>query len=436
MNSARETVLSSFRNRLVDLRPFPHGLRTLVVFGYLCVATTLAATLYLEIFTSSAGGVEYRSGDGGVQVRTSVEVMVLSSVVLALGWAFFLAGASDCRRRVFIPIAFFFAVQWILFSPAEGFIAALIGFGGLLVVFCAVVAHMFSSQASYWSELPVFEFVAWLALMMVSFAGVFLVQGRANTAVGLDSALSFPQVISAPFWILLGVGAVDAGIKLARLVVRRLRPVSVSARRALLLLLGWLVIRTFVFFALIGEAEGFLANWSVPEILVSLALLFTTILVAVPVLIGSLGYRTVLTLFALSLSTPIATVGLTNALFTELDPVGGALTVLGVGAGVLPAAFIFVGLAAYDVMNFGVRYANVDGRLMPRTGRVLMYFGSILLVAAYVMFYLNTETIRTGEPQESVNLFIDGPFIFGVIFLGLPYLLWTAAKRQERLIGE
>ncbi len=175
---------------------------------------------------------------------------------------------------------------------------------------------------------------------------------------------------------------------------------------------------------------------TIPQILVSLALLFTTILVAVPVLIGSLGYRTVLTLFALSLSTPIATVGLTNALFTELDPVGGALTVLGVGAGVLPAAFIFVGLAAYDVMNFGVRYANVDGRLMPRTGRVLMYFGSILLVAAYVMFYLNTETIRTGEPQESVNLFIDGPFIFGVIFLGLPYLLWTAAKRQERLIGE
>lgn len=438
MNSSRETISSTLRKRVVDLRLLSPSMRVLIIFGYACVAAALGATLYLEFTVRGSGGVEYPYTEGGL-VRTPVEVMVISSIALSLGWAFFLAGASDCRRRIFIPIGLLFAAQWILFSPIEGDWAILPGLGGLLLVLGAIGAHLVSSRSTYWRELPVLEFAAWLTLMLVSVLWLFLLQSREETAIGLDLALSFPQVLSIPFWLLLGVEATDIGITLARYVTVRLQRVLPGIRRVSLALLGWLGIRAFAFSALVvasGEEDNFVGFWGVSELLVSLALLAAALVLTIPMLAGILGRRTIVTLLTLSLSTPIATLGMTTALLPNLDPLGGALTAIGVGAGILPAALLFVGVAAYDVMNFGIRYANVDGRLMPRTGRVLMYFGAVLLVAAYVMFYLNTEVVRTGEPHESLSLLIDVPFMAGVVFLGVPYLLWVLIRRPDRFAGE
>ncbi len=435
MNSSLKTITSTLRKRVVDLRPLSPSMRLLIVFGYICVVGALAATLYLELAVSGSSGVEYTHLDGEL-VSTPVEVMVISSIVLSLGWAFFLAGASDCRRRIFIPIALFFAVQWILFSFIESDWAVLTGLGGLIVVFGAVGAHLVSSHSAFWRELPVLEFAAWLALMLISVLCLFFLQSREETAIGLDRALSFPQVLSAPFWFILGVEAVDIGITLARRVTERLQRALPGVRKAILMLLGWLGIRAVVFLAFIGTSgseDAFLAYWSVSELLVSLALLVTAFILTIPVLAGWLGQRTIITLFTLSLSTPVATLGIASALVPDIDPVGGFLTALGIGAGVLPAALLFVGLAAYDVMNFGIRCANVDGHVMPRTGRVLMYFGVVLLVAAYVMFYLNTEVVQTEEALDDLQLFIDIPFMSGVLFLGVPYLIWVLIRKPERL---
>ena len=71
----------------------------------------------------------------------------------------------------------------------------------------------------------------------------------------------------------------------------------------------------------------------------------------------------------------------------------------GIPTNILPAALLFVGLAAYDVLNFGVRYANTDGRIMPRSGRVFLYFGAVLLVTSFALFYLNARVVRTGQPH-------------------------------------
>lgn len=409
-------------------------MKLLIIFGYACVATALGATLYLELAIRGSGGIEYPHLEDGL-VRTPVEVMVVSSIVLSLGWAFFLSGASDCRRRIFIPIALFFAVQWVLFSPIESEWSFVPGFGGVLLVLGVVGVHLFRPRAAYWKNLQVLEFAAWLTLMLFSISWLFLLQSREETAIGLDSALSFPQVLSIPFWFLLGIEATDLGLTLARYVTVRLQRVLPMLRKVILLLLGWLFIRAFAFFALVGtsgEGDTFMGYWGVAELLVSLALLVAALLLTIPLFVGRLGQRTIITIFTLSLSTPIATLGMTTALLPDLDPVGGVLTVLGVGAGVLPAALLFVGLAAYDVMNFGIRYANVDGYLMPRTGRVQMYFGAVLLVAAYVVFYLNTEVVQSGEPHEILSLLIDVPFMTGVLFLGVPYLLWTLVRRPDR----
>lgn len=424
------------RKRVVDLRPLSPGMRLLIVFGYVCVAAVLGATLYLELSIQDSGGVEYPYIEGGL-ASTPVEVMVISSIAFSLGWAFLLSGASDCRRRVFIPIALIFAFQWVLFSPSpiENAWATLPGLGGFVLILGAVGAHLFSSRYGYWRDLPVLEFVAWLILMLVSVLWLFLLQSREATASSLDSALSFPEVLAMPFWFVLGVEAVDAGIRIARYASSKFQRVLPRNPRAMLALLGWLGIRAFAFFALIGttgSGDSFLALWGVSELLVSLALLAVALVLAGPVLVGWLGGRTIITLLTLSLSTPIATLGMTTAMLPTLDPIGGVLTAIGVGVGVLPAALLFVGLAAYDVMNFGIRYANVDGRIMPRTGRVLMYFGTVLLVAAYVMFYLNTEVVRTGEPHEGLYIFIDVPFMAGVLLLGVPYLLWTLVRDPDR----
>lgn len=411
-------------------------MRLLIVFGYICVAAALGATLYLELVATDSSGVE-RTSISGTLVSIPVEAMVLSSITFSLGWAFFLAGASDCRRRIFIPIALLFAIQWVLFSPDPGGSgwATLSGLGGVILILGMVGLHFFSSRSGYWRELPVLEFIAWLVLMLVSILSLFFLQNREEAAVGLDSALSFPQVLSIPFWFLLGIEAVDIGITLSRYVTARVQRALPLLRKALLLLLGWLFIRAFAFFALVGtseEGDTFLGYWGTAELLVSLAILAVALVLTIPVLTGRLGQRTIVTLLTLSLSTPVATLGMTTALLPDLDPIGGILTAIGVGAGILPAALLFVGLAAYDVMNFGIRYANVDGRFMPRTGRVLMYFGAVLLVAAYVMFYLNTEVVSTGETEGNLSVLIDIPFMMGVLLIGIPYLIWTLVRNPER----
>ena len=67
-------------------------------------------------------------------------------------------------------------------------------------------------------------------------------------------------------------------------------------------------------------------------------------------------------------------------------------------------------------------------------GRVLMYFGAVLLVTAFVLF-LNARVVSSGQPDESLELFIDMPFMTGFLILGLPYLAWMAWRRREKLIG-
>ena len=103
--------------------------------------------------------------------------------------------------------------------------------------------------------------------------------------------------------------------------------------------------------------------------------------------------------------------------------------------GVLPPAFLFAGLMAYDVLNFGARFANTEGRDMPRPGRALMYLGSAILMVASMLFFLNVHEVPFGRPDEFVRQFVNLYLAEGVLFLGPPYLAWTAWKRRERLVG-
>ena len=172
-------------------------------------------------------------------------------------------------------------------------------------------------------------------------------------------------------------------------------------------------------------------EWWAIDLLVSLLLVLWALGLR---LSGRLSIPAASLLLAINLVLPLLTLGWSQP-FRETDMTAAMVSVAGVAANVVPAALLFVGLATYDVLNFGERYANVDGRVMPRGGRVLKYFGAVLLVTAFVLFFLNARVVSTGQPDETLELLIDMPFFSGLVFLGLPYLAWMVLKRRERLIG-
>ena len=190
----------------------------------------------------------------------------------------------------------------------------------------------------------------------------------------------------------------------------------------------FLLVRPAVSIALIENDDV----WWVNDFLLSLLLV---LLAFGLVLARRVSVRAASLLLAITLVLPVLTLGWSQP-FHQTDLTTVALSAAGVAANVLPAALIFVGLAAYDVLNFGVRYANVDGRVMPRGGRALMYFGVVLLVTAFTQFYLNARVVSTGQPDRTLNLLIDMPFFAGIYILGLPYLAWMAWRRRERLIAD
>jgi hypothetical protein len=386
----------------------------------------LAATLILELSNAGLSGVEFRPDTMHKMQSVPVAAMVSSSLSLALGWAFLLTGATDCGRRVFLPVAAVFFLQWVLFVGRGGAVAAFLGFGGLLVLGVVTVARLFSRRSLRWRQYPLVEFSAWLALMLLVVAEVLWAKSPRIAALDLETALSFPQILSMPFWVLLGVEAVDAAATLARVLATRLQGWLREGWYKLLVFLV-LLARPAVSFALVLNDGGW---WGI-DLLVSLLLVLWALGL---LLAGRLTARAASLFLAISLILPVLTLGWSQP-FRQTDLTTVALSAAGVAANVLPAAFIFVGLAAYDVLNFGVRYANVDGRVMPRGGRVLMYFGVVLLVTAFTMFYLNARVVSTRQPAGSLNLLIDMPFTVGILFLGVPYLAWIVWRRREKLIG-
>ena len=185
-----------------------------------------------------------------------------------------------------------------------------------------------------------------------------------------------------------------------------------------------LLARPIISFALILNDGGW---WGI-DLLVSLLLASWALALRIR---GRLSAPAASALLALSLVLPVLTLGWSQP-FREADLTTAVFAVAGATTGVLPAALLFVGLAAYDVLNFGAR---ADGRVMPRGRRVLIYFGVVLLVTGFTLFFLNARVVDTGQPDESLELLIDMPFVIGILFLGLPYLAWLVWQHRERLVG-
>jgi len=224
------------------------------LLGYASVAAMLAATLILELSNAGSSGVEFKPDVIDKVLSVPVAAIVSSSLSLALGWAFLLTGATDCGRRVFLPVAAVFFLQWIFFVGRGGAVTAFLGFGGLLVLGVVTVVHLFSRRSRRWRQYPLAEFSAWLALMLFVVAEVFWAKSPRIAALDLETTLSVPQILSMPFWVLLGVEAVDGAATLARVLTTRIRGWLREGWDKLLVLL-FLLVRPAVSIALI-ENDG------------------------------------------------------------------------------------------------------------------------------------------------------------------------------------
>ena len=96
---------------------------------------------------------------------------------------------------------------------------------------------------------------------------------------------------------------------------------------------------------------------------------------------------------------------------------------------VVQALFILFALL-WEVLLSGETMTNVDGRRFPRHGRVMIFFGYLVIVAAAVLYgsSLMTHSGTTAQAQFDS----DGWTEYGMLLLGIPLILVHAMLNITR----
>lgn len=103
--------------------------------------------------------------------------------------------------------------------------------------------------------------------------------------------------------------------------------------------------------------------------------------------------------------------------------------------GFFPPTLLFVGLTTYNLFGMGVAFTGVDGRILPKRARLLLYFGTLFLVVACMLFLSNQRIAETNQLSLDFQNLINNLFALSALFLGIPYVVWMVWKRREMLIG-
>ncbi|HEU4753059.1 MAG TPA: hypothetical protein VFU47_08115 [Armatimonadota bacterium] len=389
-------------------------MRRLTLLGYVLVALLLAAFVFCELRRAQLPQVSFH--DGTRWVRTSAPAVAAASLAFALGWAYLLAalGASSLATRG--GILLLFLVEWgtlatDLAGPGLGALAA--------ALLAAVAAEIILRRAGRGKD-ALLRFGIWLVPGVVV-AGWMLAARRPASIAGLDACLAVLFMVVWPFFILLGLGAVDGGAGLARaaaVLARKHLPEGWVRRLPLALLSFW-----GLFYAADHLAPGSALVETLGLATLASALL---LLASAAFWIGRRwSMRSALLVLALAIAFVPISLALTLALRREQALQAGTAPVL-----------LFAVMLVYNCLTFGPRFANGESAAMTRSGRVLTYFGLVLLVLAYAQLRLNTSLVTTGAPDTEPQGIVNALFFVGAVIVGLPYLGWIAVRRPERLIGE
>ena len=229
--------------------------------------------------------------------------------------------------------------------------------------------------------------------------------------------------LTLAFWVLLGFSVFSLGIQVARFITRFARkflPVPVITALAIFLLIVHPTVALLVVYV------GRDTYWAF-----DLPLAFLFPLAALVVWIMRRWSATSAAVFlALSIATPIVMFGLSGS-FAGRSFAENVLK----STGLFTPILLFVVMTTYNLLGMGATFTRVDGKVMPRPARILLYFGTLILVVACMLFITNERLTATGELATDFQWVITNVVSLSAFFLLIPYAVWMIWKKRERLIG-
>jgi len=404
------TYLREMRESLrLDLADFSPAYRRLALIGYGLAIFLIVALVVFELAGANLSRIVFTSSGYQRTLQLSVPVATPSIYLLSwvAGWALVLTGASDCRNRIFLPIAAYFTLAWLSGSG----IANTEGSGGFLLWLLPLLllfARIVSGRLVIWHARPGLEFLLW-AILLAAFP---LTRGSedAKVAASVYSSLAGVYIVGLPFWFWLGVDGADGILQSANGMLGALRQTLGNRQDRLAggltgLLVGLALVLTFVDRGL----------WMLPVVVVLLALAA----VGLARLRGRGPTMPLRFLLWVAFSAFVFAFFLDLAV-KEIDTDVNSIVLHLAG---LPPGAVFGLLLLYDICTAGTRFAGVDGRWLPRRGRILIYLGAIVLSAAFAFLALNVYDMERSAPHDLVVRNISVVTYAGLVLGGLWLLL-------------
>lgn len=421
---ARDWGIRKAEELTVNAHDLSPGHRLLILGGYAATLAVIVASLLSGLFASPL--VFFESVDLPASIPSFVLVVAIAAFIV--GWAFLLTGASDSGRRVFLPtVVIWLFILWLMVGYINAGFGLLVLLGGLGLLF--VVAR--TAHSIRWRRRPIAEFLSWLTLTAVLVVVSYALSASMSVfAVAMNTTHLWLAIMALPIWIWLGLDAVVGAIDLARFagrVVRKILPERSIRIIGAVLIVGLPVVCAvgLAAFADPNQPQA-VAGW-----------LFLAALLGAPLSLLSIGLlalrrwqaRVAVLLLSLELVFLVITFALASAVYsTGLEDWFGA-------SNLIPPVVLFTLLATYDLAVLGTRYAEIDGRVIPRTGRVLMYFGALLLIlgSSMALFSVSYQAPTTDAHVNYIQAFVAFGLMVGIVIIGLPYLVYTVVRRRDRL---
>lgn len=401
-----QEMWASLRLDLAGLSP---AYRRLALLGYGLALLLILALGLVEM--AGAGLPRTQFATSGYQRALHLSVPSLAPPLYLLGWvvgwALLLTGASDCPKRIFLPVGAYFTLVWLGGSG----IASAEGNSGFLLWLLPLLLlglRALSGRLAFWHNAPGLEFLLWAAAL----AAYPLSRGSdgPTQAATLYTSLAGVYIAGLPFWFWLGADGAGGVLQTANGLLAALGQALGERLRQLS---GWLV-------GLLAGVSLLLAFVDRPLWALALGLLLLGLVgVGIGRLLGRGPGSARRYLLWLIFCAFVFTLFLDLAIH-EIDTDVNSIALRLAG---LPPGISFGLLLLYDIFTAGARFAGTDGRRLPRRSRVLIYLGVIVLAAAFTFLALNVYDVDAGAPHDLVARNIGTVTLGGLVLGGLALLL-------------
>ncbi|MFZ1754476.1 MAG: hypothetical protein WBO46_10650 [Caldilineaceae bacterium] len=404
----------SLRLDLADSSP---AYRRLALLGYGLALLLIGALLGSELAGNRLPLALFTTS--GYQRTLQLSVPIAAPPIYLLGWvagwALILTGASDCRKRIFLPVAGYFVLAW-LSGSGIAYIQGSRGFLLWLLPLLLLTIRLLSGRLAFWRARPGLEFLLWASVLSafpLSRSG-----DSATVAASVYSSLAGVYIVGLPFWFWLGVDGADGVLKSANGLWESLGQVLGQELQRLAapltgLLAGLALLLTFVARPV----------WILPVVALAFALAGTGL--------ARLRGRRAHQPWHFLLGVAFRAIAIAFFLYLAVKNIDTDINSIALHLAGLPPAAAFGLLLLYDIFTAGTRFANVDGRWLPRRARLLIYLGVIVLSAAFAFLALNVYDVERGAAHDLVVRNISFVTYAGLVLGGL-WLLAVNSRRAWR----